>query len=308
MICHALRQLTLATLLLTGAAGLATSVSVRGALPAATLVARSRWCAGVAMTETSLKQEFTMPARWKNVHDCERPSRWREQLDDEDCKVRLDQLKSGATSDDGQVVYDVGGSSSGADSGYSDLVPNLVSTEDFLSASRRAARQNKMLVVKFYSMRCRACLRIAANYRRIARKYGDEISCYEMEQHAAGRELLELLSVDQVPTIQIFDGSGIDRVANLDCQPAQFKQVEQTIVATIEERIQRRGHLDAESTGAEMARGLDQSERGRGKSERLLDVLLPRVQSLPPPGPAAVRRAEGGVGAGEASSAEPAPQ
>ena len=27
-----------------------------------------------------------------------------------------------------QVVYDVGGSSSGADSGYSDLVPNLVST------------------------------------------------------------------------------------------------------------------------------------------------------------------------------------
>ena len=43
-----------------------------------------------------------------------------------------------------QVVYDVGGSSSGADSGYSDLVPNLVSTEDFLSASRRAARQNKL--------------------------------------------------------------------------------------------------------------------------------------------------------------------
>lgn len=142
MICHALRQLTLATLLLTGAAGLATSVSVRGALPAATLVARSRWCACVVMTETSLKQEFTMPARWKNVHDCERPSRWREQvrlllgqaqahvhvhvevdtrrvtvsiaygcilrytwlqLDDEDCKVRLDQLKSGATSDDGQA-------------------------------------------------------------------------------------------------------------------------------------------------------------------------------------------------------------
>jgi len=41
------------------------------------------------------------------------------------------------------VVYDVGGSSSGADSGYSDLVPDLVSMEDFLSASRGAARQNK---------------------------------------------------------------------------------------------------------------------------------------------------------------------
>ena len=115
-------------------------------------------------------------------------------------------------------MYDVGGSSSGADSGYSDLVPNLVSMEDFLSASRRAARQNKarplpsaslrtlrlpppslllpppslhthhhlssprprprphqMLVVKFYSMRCRACLRIAANYRRLARKCADDV-------------------------------------------------------------------------------------------------------------------------------------
>ena len=151
-----------------------------------------------------------MPARWKNVHDCERPSRWREQvrlllghvhfevdtrrvtvctaygcilrytwlqLDDEDCKIRLEQLKSGDAqasaaaafsagspnpypnqpqalnphpdsnpnrdANPNQVVYDVGGSSSGADSGYSDLVPNLVSMEDFLSASRGAARQNK---------------------------------------------------------------------------------------------------------------------------------------------------------------------
>ena len=80
MACHAPRKLTLATLLLTGAAGLGTSISVRGAASAATLVARSRCCAGVAMTETSLKQELTMPTRWKNVHDCERPSRWREQV------------------------------------------------------------------------------------------------------------------------------------------------------------------------------------------------------------------------------------
>ena len=38
-------------------------------------------------------------------------------------------------------------------------------------------------------------------------------------------------SVLQVPTIQIFDGSGIDRVANLDCQPAQFKQARARHVA-----------------------------------------------------------------------------
>tara|TARA_B100000780_G_scaffold241597_1_gene184097 strand:- start:471 stop:725 length:255 start_codon:yes stop_codon:yes gene_type:complete len=84
--------------------------------------------------------------------------------------------------------------------------------------------------------------------------------------------------------------------------------VEQTIAATIEERMRRRGHLDAEMAGAEMARDLDPSERGRGKSERLLDVLLPRAQSFPPPRPGAVRRGKGGLGAGEASSAEPAPQ
>ena len=35
----------------------------------------------------------------------------------------------------------------------------------------------------------------------------------------------------QVPTIQIFDGAGITRLANLDCQPAQFKQVRARPVA-----------------------------------------------------------------------------
>ena len=63
--------------------------------------------------------------------------------------------------------------------------------------------------------------------------------------------------------------------------------MERTIVATIEERIRLQGDLDAESARAEsaraeMARALDPAERGRGKSERLLDVLLPRAQSSPP--------------------------
>ena len=81
LVRHPRRQLTFATLLLAGAAGLANPVSVRGAVPAAVLErSRSRQCAGVVMTENSLKQELTMPARWKNVHDCERPSRWREQV------------------------------------------------------------------------------------------------------------------------------------------------------------------------------------------------------------------------------------
>ena len=68
----------------------------------------------------------------------------------------------------------------------------------------------------------------------------------------------------------------------LRCISLPACQVERTIVATIEERIRLQGDLDAESARAEMARALDPAERGRGKSERLLDVLLPRAQSSPP--------------------------
>jgi len=50
------------------------------------------------------------------------------------------------------------------------------------------------------------------------------------------------LPVPQVPTIQIFDSIEApdlgNRLADLDCQPAQFKEVERTIIATIEARRQ----------------------------------------------------------------------
>ena len=223
-----------------------------------------------------------MPARWKNVHDCDRPSRWREKLDNEDCKVYTNCLESGgdcaktlADLEAGVKMPDVGGSSHGADSGYSELVPNLVSMQDFIEANRLASRHNKLLLVKFYSKRCRACLRIAANYRRLARKYADEIECYEMEQHAAGRELLEALSVTQVPTIQIFDGAGMNRLASLDCQPAQFKEVERTIVASIEAR--RQELMEFAMVGGQM--GQEFIEAQRNKHERVLDDLL-KAESL----------------------------
>jgi len=217
--------------------------------------------APVTTPRVSIHKALTMPKRWNYVHDCDRPARWRETFDDEGCKVYLQ-----GGQDDVARVPDVGGSSSGADSGYTELVPSLASMEDFVAANQRAASHNKLLIVKFWSKRCRACLRIAANYRRLARKYGDEIECYEMEQYTAGRELLEALSVTQVPTIQIFDSIEApdlgNRLADLDCQPAQFKEVERTIIATIEARRQERMDLAADGMPGQEGAGTSAERAG----------------------------------------------
>ena len=82
------------------------------------------------------------------------------------------------------------------------------------------------MIVKFYSKRCRACLRIAAKYRRLALKYKDEVQCYEVEQHTAGRAMIEALSVERVPSLQIYCGTGVSRLASVTCQPNDFKAVE----------------------------------------------------------------------------------
>ena len=169
---------------------------------------------------------LSMPARWKNTHDCERPARWREEMDEEDCEI----WRLGGLPDENERAYDVGGSSRGTDSGYSELVPNLDSMETFLAAMRLSGSRNKLLLLKFYSKRCRACLRIASKYRRLALKYADQIDCYECEQSVCAPELLQALSVTQVPTVQMFDGPEVvDRLADLSAQPSQFKLVESTL-------------------------------------------------------------------------------
>ena len=108
---------------------------------------------------------------------------------------------------------------------YTDLVPRLVTVDDFLEANERANARGKLLLVKwlprathgplprrapstrctaesvhhmwrrFYSRRCRACLRIAAQYRRLALDYSDAIDCYECETSEAARPLYERLEV-----------------------------------------------------------------------------------------------------------------
>ena len=153
----------------------------------------------------------------------------------------------------------------------------MESMEDFLEACRRAALSDKLVLVKFYSKRCAACRRIAARYRRVALRYRQDIDCYDMEQDNAGRELLEARSVTQVPTVQMFHGAGVNRLANLSCQPTQFKEVEEQIKVCIESRRQELSEFAM--VGGMMGREFIQETRD--KNERMIDVLLG-----PPPGPA----------------------
>ena len=76
-------------------------------------------------------------------------------------------------------------------------------------------------MVKFYSRQCRACLRIAAKYRRLALEKRDEIDCYEVES-LASRSLVDGLNVTKVPSVQIYDPDGVTRLADGPCMPDDF--------------------------------------------------------------------------------------
>ena len=49
-----------------------------------------------------------IPARWAKLHDCERPAKWREALDEEDCKTwRLYNCQNNPDAEECELVYDV---------------------------------------------------------------------------------------------------------------------------------------------------------------------------------------------------------
>ena len=159
-----------------------------------------------------------IPDRWKNKHDCDRPSKWRELLDDEDCRIyqlHRDEFEEGP----GAAVAIAERAAAVADQAveeeakakltkevsrkYTTLVPTLTTMDEFLEANRVSAETGRLMVVKFYSKNCRACLRIAAKYRRLALDLSETCDCYEAEHYAA-ELLLERLDVTQVPSIQIW--------------------------------------------------------------------------------------------------------
>jgi len=237
---------------------------------ASAMRARPRSGSGVRMDEeVGLGVgQLQLPNRWRLVHDCERPERWRETMDAEDCKLYLDGVEGEAPADSGSRSLTKADSSTDAVGGYQSLVPQLESTASFLQASREATRRGHLLVVKFYSKRCRACLRIAAKYRRLARKHREEVEMYEMEVHAAGPKLLAALSVSQLPAVQVYDGEDVERLASLDCRPAQFSEVELAVEHAIDER--RQASEDIATAGGRPGRELEAARSGR---ERMIDVL-----------------------------------
>ena len=139
----------------------------------------------------------------------ERPNKWRELMDDEDCKFEKQQKK--LLLGEGKKINDP----------YVEIITQLETLDDFLQANAHAQAREKALVVKFYSRQCRACLRIAAKYRRLALEKRDEIDCYEVES-LASRSLVDGLNVTKVPSVQIYDPDGVTRLADGPCMPDDF--------------------------------------------------------------------------------------
>ena len=188
----------------------------------------------------------SMPPRWINVHDCDRPSRWRRYYDDEDCRVWL--TFRGEKLDDNDEICDddcaaekVRVDRAKRKTPYTELVPNLVTINDFLRANQRANANGKILTVKFFSRKCRTCLRIAAQYRRLALDNSDSLDCYECEITDDARGLYERLEVEAVPSVQIFDGDGVTRLAKYTCKPATFKKVIAKVEVALLSMRKRRG-------------------------------------------------------------------
>jgi hypothetical protein len=125
-------------------------------------------------------------------------------------------------------------------SNYNRIVPKIETIQQFLEINQRSAARGKLVVVKFFSKRCRACLRIAAKYRRLALQHKDEIDCYEAEFSVA-RPLLELLDVTQLPTIQVYGGEDIVRLYKCSCQPREFGKVEAKVERAVKLMRQRPG-------------------------------------------------------------------
>merc|ERR1712216_148645 len=85
-----------------------------------------------------------LPARWRSVHDCDRPKRWRESMDEEECHVMHKTAESPSTTSPrtAHIVF-----------GYADVKP-LASMGDFEQACQRASHQDKLVLIKVHSKRC----------------------------------------------------------------------------------------------------------------------------------------------------------
>ena len=168
--------------------------------------------------------EKNVPRRWSSVHDCERPVKWREALDEEDCKIwRLhgEEAMQGLTNVPTKVIAQ----QVNKPTRYTDLVPSLYSPSDLVSVCSKSSGLARLVVVKFYSKKCRLCLRIAAKYRRLALDLSQDVDFFEACD-ADAPELCSALKVRAVPTVVILDPKRVRKLAMYTCKPSEWPKVD----------------------------------------------------------------------------------
>ena len=175
---------------------------------------------------------ISMPERWRKVPVCDRPNRWREGVSQEECDAAAGRptRKKAASMVPGELSPSDLGTTPAAppSTNYKDVVPQLISLQDFIEANQISDVRRRLVVVKYYSPQCKACLKIAAKYRRLALDLADDVDCFEVDT-VASRPLVKFMNVTKVPSIQIFDPAGIVRLGDSPCMPQDFDRVRHKI-------------------------------------------------------------------------------
>lgn len=77
---------------------------------------------------------------------------------------------------------------------------------DLREAVRESGRAKKVLVVKLFSKKCRACVGVAPKFRKIADTYGDGVGFLEMDFEKDEQFARDVLGCRTVPFFGIFSG------------------------------------------------------------------------------------------------------
>jgi len=208
-------------------------------------------------------------------------------LDEEDCKTwRLFQCDKNPEVDGCRIFqFEHAGKAKGSKPRYTELVPNLSTIEEVQAANDAAAKSNRLVLIKFYSTSCRACLRIAARYRRLALDFADQLDCYEIADSPESRAVFDALGVTQVPSLQIWDDSL--RIGKYSCMPKQWKVVDAKVrVAMLSMTKRRTLH---KLFGERMVDGKLPSEEAKPPATMRMVRRPPTAESAPTP------RREGGL-------------
>ena len=91
-------------------------------------------------------------------------------------------------------------------SSTSSAVQSMLTLDDFEAALERARKHNRLVVIKFYQARCKACLNARAGYEKAAKgPLAERADFYEVDQ-SVGRLLCTLAKIDQLPVAHVYSG------------------------------------------------------------------------------------------------------